>query len=154
MSMRSLFRLFVIVAKAALIVTAGSFALVLTAVSFGLKSMQRPAAGEILVAAASAFIPAGVAIWWMFPKLRTVYPRREARAVSTAFALFTPISLVVALVLAQIPGGYAQSLIGPQFFGLVGALLGTVVMTGFLSFLVCALVLRVTQLIIRVEQNN
>ena len=154
MATRSLFRLFVIVAEAAFIVTAGCFGLVLAAVLLGFKPEQIPATGEMLGTAALLFILVAAAIRWMFRRLRTVYSRREARAVSTAFGLFTPVSLAVALVLAEITGGYAEILVGRRAFGLVGAFLGTMVITGFLSFVVCALVLRVTQLAISVEQSD
>src|SRR6266851_2799492 len=151
-AMRNAFRLSVIVGKAALILTSGFCALMLGIFSLGLNPRLKSVGVGILVAVA-VFLPIGVATGWMFRKLRTVYPRREARAVSTAFGVFTPISLVVSVVLAQIPGGYAEMLAGPHF-AMIGVFVGLVVVTGFPSFLVCALVLRVTQLIVSVEQSD
>jgi hypothetical protein len=151
--MRDTFRLFVIVGKAALIVTAGCFALVWSSIPLGVETDLRPVRGEILGALA-CFVPIGVATVWIFRKLRTAYPRREARAVATAFGVFTPISLMVSLVLAEITGGYAEALAGRPSFGLIGAVVGTVVITALLSFLVCMLVLRVTRLIIGLEQRT
>jgi hypothetical protein len=143
--MRDIFRLSVIVGKAALIVTTGCFALVLASMMLGFKPDIKPIEGEILGVVA-CFIPIAVATVWISRKLRAVYPRREARALSIAFGLFTPISLGVSLVLAEITGGYAEALAEPRFFDLIGAFIGTAVITAFLSLLVCALVLRVTRL--------
>lgn len=150
--MRDVFRLSVIVGIAAVIATAGSCVLMLAIFLFGFNPDVRSGVSEIFVAVA-VFLPIGVATAWMFRKLRTVYPRREARAVSTAFGIFTPVSLVVGVVLAEIPGGYAEMLAGPHFV-LIGVFVGVVIVTGLLSFLVCVLVLRVTRLIISVEQSN
>jgi predicted permease len=77
--------------------------------------------------------------------LRTAYPRREARAVSVAFGVFTPISLAVSMVFGEMSGG---------LFGAIGAFAGALVMTVFLTLFVCALVLRVTKLAIDVEKNE
>ena len=73
---------------------------------------------------------------------------------SIAFGLFTPISLLIS-ILVPIPGGYALAAPAvPKFLGLIGYLVGTSVTTALLSFLVCALTLRVTRLTITVEQIN
>jgi hypothetical protein len=152
LTMRDTFRLFVIVGKAALIVTAGCFALVWSSMLLGVETDLRPVRGEILGALA-CFLPLGVATAWILRKLRTVYPRREARAVSIAFGLFIPISLGVSM-LVPIPGGYALALGGPKFLSLIGLVVGTAVTTSLLSFLVCALVLRVTRITITVEQMD
>lgn len=150
--MRDAFRLFVIVGRAALIAAGGLFALVLTLSRFGFNADHKSAWAEILVLVA-CFLPLGVATAWMFRKLRTVYSRREARAVSIAFGIFTPISLGVS-ILVPIPGGYALAPDVPKFLGLVGLVVGTALTTSVLSFLVCALVLRVTRLTITVEQMD
>jgi hypothetical protein len=153
--MRDAFGLFVIVGKATLIVAGGFCALMLTLFLFGLKlDEQKSTWIELLALVVTVLLPIAVASGWMFRKLRTVYPRREARAVSTAFGLFTPVSLCVSMLVGEITGGYAQILVGPMFFGLIGALVGAVAMTAFLSFLICASVLRVTRLAISVEQSD
>jgi hypothetical protein len=148
--MRDAFRLSIIVGKAAFLVSAGYCALI-----FGIISLrsdpQDKSVGLVILVAAAVFLPIGAATAWIFRKLQTVYSRREARAVSTAFGLFTPVSLVVSIVLAEIMGGYAEILAGPHAV-LIGVFTGLVVLTGFLDFLVCIVVLRVTQLTIRVEQ--
>jgi hypothetical protein len=151
--MRDTFRLFVIVGKAVLIAAGGLFALVLTLSRFGFNPDHKSAWAEILVLAA-CLLPLGVATAWMFRRLRTVYPQREARAVSIAFGVFTPISLGVSMVLAEITGGYADILVRWRFSGAVGAFTGAVVIAAFLSFLLCSLVLRITKLAISVEQSD
>jgi hypothetical protein len=150
--MRDFFRLFVIVGKAALIVAGGLFAFVLTLILLGFNPDHKPVWAKILVLVA-CFLPVGVATAWMFRNLRTICSRREARAVSVAFGVFAPISLGVSIaIVAEITGGYADALIGLWFSGLVGAFVGAAVMMAFLSFLVCALVLRITRLAMSVEQ--
>jgi hypothetical protein len=149
--MREAFRLSVIVGKAAFIVTAWWCALMIGIFSSGYDPQANSVVLEILVVVA-VFLPIGIATGWIFRKLQTVYSRREARAVSTAFGVFTPVSLAVSIVLAQLPGGYAEMLAGPHAV-LVGVFAGLAVLTGFLSFLVCILVLRVTQLSISVERE-
>jgi hypothetical protein len=151
--MRDTFRLSVIVGKAALIVTTGCFALVLASRMLGFKPDIKPIQGEILGVVA-CFIPIAGATAWISRKLRAVYPRREARALSIAFGIFTPISLAVSFVLAEITGGYAEILAGPKFFGLIGAFIGVALMTAFLSFLVCSVVLRITRLAQSIEQSD
>jgi hypothetical protein len=151
-AMRDAFRLSVIVGKAAFIVAAGLCALMLGIFSLGFDPQAKSVWLEILVVGA-VFLPIGVATGWIFRKLKTVYSHREARAVSTAFGVFTPVSLVVSVFLTEITGGYAEMLAGPHA-ALIGVFAGLVVLTGFLSFLVCILVLRVTQLCIDVEQQD
>jgi hypothetical protein len=151
--MRDTFRLFVIVGKAAFIAAGGLFALLLRMSLFGFSPDHASAWTGILVLAA-CLIPFGVATAWIFRRLRTVYPQREVRAVSIAFGVFTPISLGVSMVLAEITGGYADVLVRWRSSGVVGAFVGAVVTAAFLSFLVCALVLRITKLAISVEQND
>jgi fructose-specific phosphotransferase system IIC component len=150
--MRSAFQLFVIVGKAVLIAIGGLFVLVLTLFRFVLSSDHLSAWEEISVLVA-CFLPLGVATAWILRKLRIVYPRREARALSIAFGLFNPISLGVSM-LVPIPGAYALALGGPKYFGLIGLVVGTAVTTSLLSFLVCLLVLRITRLTITVEQMD
>jgi hypothetical protein len=149
--MRDAFRLFVILGKAALIAVGGLFALVLSLNHVGFNPDHESAWVKILVLVV-CFIPIGLATAWMFRKLRIVYSPREARAVSVAFGLFTPISLGLSLVLGEITGGIAQALAEPMIFGLIGAFVGTVVITDLLSSLVCALVRRITRFAMSVEQ--
>jgi hypothetical protein len=128
------FWLFIVVGKAALITILVWFGLVLGVPRFKIGMMSGEQ--QILKAAVVfllVLLPTGIATWWIFRKLQSHYTRREARAVATAFGAFTPVSLLIAIPLAQIPGGYASFLGGP--FGLVGAFMGVVVMTAILNFL-------------------
>jgi hypothetical protein len=152
MVIRSAIRLSLIVGEAALIAVVGWVVLMLPIVLLGPRPEVKSVREEIF-AALAVFLPIGAASGWMFGKLRAVYSRREALAVSTAFAVFTPVSLVVSIVLAEISGGFVEMLAGPHF-ALVGVFVSLVIVTGFLSILVCSLVLRVTNLIISVEQSD
>src|ERR1700722_5943970 len=68
--MRDTFRLFVIVGKAALIVTAGCFAIAWSSILLGIDTDLKPVRGEILGVLA-CFIPVGLATAWMLRKLPT-----------------------------------------------------------------------------------
>ncbi|MGH9357009.1 MAG: hypothetical protein ACRD10_12830, partial [Terriglobia bacterium] len=65
---------------------------------------------------------------------------------------FTPISLLIAIAIAQIPGGYAEFL-GSPFF-LIGAFAGTVVMTALLSFVPSVLALSIARRIKPANQSQ
>jgi hypothetical protein len=144
-------RLFIIVGKAALLVTAGTFLLVLPVVLTGFRP-QLTTAEEAALGALMLLVPNGAAVWWASRKLRTVYAKREARALSVAFGVFTPVSLLVALVVSP-TFGFFEPLLGHSFV-FVGVFLGIAALTALLSFLVCALVLRITRLAISVEQGD
>jgi hypothetical protein len=144
--MRNRFWLFVAVGKAALITCVCALVVGVLSFRIAVTHVEQEILGAVI-----AIIPSGIAAWWMFRKLRAHCTRREARAVALTFGVFTPVSLGVALVLAQIPGGYAEALLGGPF-ALVGAFAGTVVMTTLLSFLACLLALSVTRRIESFEQ--
>ena len=147
--MRNTLRLLLFVAEASLLTITVYFALVLAAAPGLLKSdVPRSAQGVAVVL--TVILPIGAAAWWIFRKLCPEYPRREARATAIAFGLFTPISLLIAALFAQIPGGYAGFLGRP--FGLIGAFLGMVVMTTVLSFVPTVLALWITRRIGRLDQ--
>jgi len=152
--MRYKFWFFIVVGKAALITAIGWLVLVL-GVLVGFKIVMTPGEQQILKATVVlllVFLPTGIATWWILRKLQARYTQREARAVATAFAVFTPVSLLIAIVLSQIPGGYAAFL-GPAF-GLVGAFVGIVVMTTILNFLVCLFTLSMTRRIVKLESTH
>jgi hypothetical protein len=148
--MRDKFWLFIVVGKAALMTTLGCFAPLL-----GLRIAVTPGEQQILKATMVflvVFLPTGISAWWIFQKLQARCTRREARAAATALAVFTPVSLLIAIPLAQIPGGYAAFLGRP--FGLVGAFVGVVVMTAILNFLVCLFTLSMTRRIVKLESTH
>ena len=151
--MRDKFWLFIVVGKAALMITLGCFGLALGVL--GLKIAVTPGEQQILKATMVLlvlFLPIGISAWWIFRKLQARYTRREARAVATAFGAFTPVSLGIAMVLSEITGGYAAFLGRP--FGLVGAFMGVVVMTAILNFLVCLFTLSMTRRIVKLESTH
>lgn len=125
--MRETARSFVLVAEAALVVTAACFAL------SGLQPLL-PRAGEEVLGMLMAFVPTSLTAWWIFRRLCTRSSRRHARAVAIAFGVFAPVGLVVGLAVAQIPGSYADIWFGRPF-GLVGAFVGVLVATFLVSFI-------------------
>ena len=142
-------RLFFKTGQSALLVSTGGFVVPFIAVSLGFRNLDNKLVDVLM--AAVWLVAFGLAIWWMFHKLRALYTRREARAIATAFGVFTPVSLVLALVLSEISGGYGEWLVGHPWGGLAGAFLGTVAITNLLNFIVCWIVLCLTRLTISLE---
>lgn len=97
-------------------------------------------------------LPIGTATRWTSRRLRIRFSRRETRAMSTTFGLVTPVSLLVAIVLAEIPGGYAAFL--GRTFALIGVFCGIVVTTAILNFLACLVTLTMTRRIERLEPTH
>ncbi len=71
---------------------------------------------------------------------------------SVALGVFTPVSLLIALTVSPM-FGYSELLLGRSFV-LVGVFVGIAAVTALLSFFVCVLVLRITQLAISVERGD
>jgi len=86
----------------------------------------------------ATLVPISAATWWLFGKVQQVYSRRDARVAAITFAVFSPISLLVATPVATLPGNWAAGLLGPTF-GPVGAFLGLMVLTGVLILVPMAL---------------
>jgi hypothetical protein len=135
---------FIVVSTAAIIASTGCLVPLLT-----LKIAALTAVLQILVLA-GGFLPTVVAAFWMFGKLQLRYTRREARAVAVAFSIFAPIGLLIAIVVAEIPGGYAELLLGSRFAP-VAAFASIPVITALASYVPCLLVLRMTRHIMRSE---
>ena len=89
-------------------------------------------------------LPIAAAAWWVFRRLRSDYPYREARAVTFAFAVFAPVSLGVGMLTGQLSGGYAESVLGTRF-ALAGAVAGVIVVSVLGTFIAALLALRVTR---------
>jgi hypothetical protein len=143
--MRDKFWLFIVVGKAALITTLGDFVLGVLG-----SKIATPGVRGIL-AVSMVFLPAGIAEWWMFGTLQAYCTRRESRAVTTAFAVFAPVSFGIAMLFGELSGGYAAFL--GSLFGLVGASVGIFVMTTVVNFVLCHLTLRITRNIVRLEST-
>jgi hypothetical protein len=136
MTMRDTRYLLFALAMPVVILTALWFALALS-VGFLAFGASRPPASPTTIQAVALtiimFAPVAVGAYWIFRKLRSRWQRREALAVAISFAVFSPLSLVAAIPLAVIPGGYASYLGRP--FGLVGSLLSIVLMLWLANFL-------------------
>lgn len=140
--MRNSFRLFIALGTAVIIATAAYFPLVLI-IAPRFMTPSVPRAAQAVALAVTVLLPIIGAALWMARKLRAQCTQREARIVAIAFAVFTPVSMLIAIPLAQIPGGYAGFLGRP--FGFVGAFAGIVVITTFLSFVPIVLALWITR---------
>lgn len=119
--------LFMSIAKAAVLVTIGCFALALA-----FKFAPRRAEQEIL-GVAIALVPPCIAGWWLFRMLSRRWRSREAKAVAITFTVLSPVSVLVGTLLAQIPGAVAGFMGRPV--GLLGAFLGIVVAVTICTFL-------------------
>lgn len=153
-AMRSIRYLFLIVGEGALLLTLAAFALGIGAVLvFG--SSRPPAAPSVAQGAALAVIilvPVGAGAWWIFRKLRNRWQRREALAVAISFALFSPLSLAVAMPLSEIPAGYAGNFWGPSV--LIGAFISVVLMLWLATFLPSVFVLWLLRRLKRAEGDR
>jgi hypothetical protein len=78
--------------------------------------------------------------WWVFRRVQSICPRAKAKSISAAFLLFTPFAVVVALIIAQIPAGYAGD-IAPAL-GLIVAFICAVFITTVLNFGLAVAILR------------
>jgi len=116
-------------AGAAIVLTVLWFGLALT-VGFLVFGLSRPPAVLSIPQAVSlatvVLVPVGAGAWWVFRRLRNRWQRREALAVAISFAVLSPLSLIVAIPVAVIPGGYAEHFGKP--FGLMGAFVSIVLM--------------------------
>lgn len=139
------FTLFIVVGKATLMTVTGYCALILTGFRLAATPMQQGILGV-----AGALFPAGLAAWWMFRNLQRHYTRRQWRAAAIAFGVVTPLSLAVAVVFAQIPGAYAEVVLGRRFI-LPAIFVSVAVVTTLLSFAASAFVLRFTRHIEKAE---
>jgi hypothetical protein len=141
------------VGEATLLATAGWFGLVFaTFWILGFKSELRTVPTGILVLVAVVLFPVAVARWWMFPRIAVMYSRREARAVSTAFAIFSPVASGVGIVLGGVMGGGYADHLRSGLFVVAGVFLGTTLVSGTLILVACALALHITRLAMSVER--
>jgi hypothetical protein len=143
------FRLFTTVAQTSALAVAAYFAVDL-ALAPRMLGPDVPRGVQATAAAIIVFLPIGATSWWLFRRLQNQYTSRESRNVAIAFAVFTPISLLISGPLAVIPGAYAGFLGRP--FGLVGAVVVMVAITSLLSFVASALALWITRWIKSVRE--
>jgi hypothetical protein len=134
---RTTYRLFAIVGAATSAVYCG---MVLASLPL-LQKLGLPRFVQVSIQAVMVLTPIGVAVWWIFKKLRPNYSARTARKGAMAFGVFTPVSWGVAFPLSALVGGYSEFWTGHSFFALVGAFVGVVTMTALLSLVPCAFTL-------------
>jgi hypothetical protein len=121
-------------AKASLLTTTVWFALIVGPMLLGvsLSANQEAIQGFVIVISSTA-----LAGWWMLKILRSRFSRREAKFMMVTFVVCTPVSLLVAIVLAVIPGAYAGIVGRPA--GLLGALTSIVIVNALLNWGPCLL---------------
>jgi len=106
-------RLFVILAKAALLLTGAFWALVL---GMMLPAMHRMSPDTNATGAATAvLIPDGLAAWWVFRKFRVDRSRHDALKITVAFAVSAPLVLGIGNLVGYVVGGYAEVFLGSSF---------------------------------------
>jgi hypothetical protein len=115
---------------ASLVATTAYFVPVLIVLAFHLSLTRQ---GEEMLGVVMAFLPSGLAAYLLFRRLRHRYSSRPALWTSIVFVILAPVSLLVAIVLAPFPGGYADLLLGGPF-GLIGAFVGIIVVITILTF--------------------
>lgn len=85
--------------------------------------------------------PLAAAAAWVFRVLQRDYSRREAAAAAISYVVFAPIAVAVGLLVALVPGSYADLALGPPF-GFIGSLVGFLFVVVALSVLICLLAVR------------
>lgn len=151
-TVRGTYRLLIVVAEAALMYAAAWWGVVLALMLAGFKTGPASFAQEAWVAVAIVLLTIAVGRW-MSRELALHRSRREARAAAIAFGLCTPVSWLLASLLAQLFGGYAGVLTGNRL-SVLGAFVGTVTSTALLGFAASALSLRITRRIQKSEQRE
>ena len=137
--MRPTLRLFLVVAEAALLLTAACFAVALT-VGKPFIAPASSAVGKALVVGLGLVLPIAVASWWTFRRLLRYYSRPEARATAIAFGVFMPVPLAIGLLIGEIVGGYTAKIFGDRF-AFAGAVASLVLIVTLLSFIASAFVI-------------
>lgn len=134
---RTTYRLFAMVGAAT---SAVYFGMVLASLPL-LQKPGLPRFVQLSIQAVMVLTPIGVAVWWIFKKLRPNYSARTVRKGAIAFGVFMPVSWGVAFPLSTLLGAAVGDWAGIHFFGLVGAFVGVVAMTALLSLVPCAFTL-------------
>jgi hypothetical protein len=141
-------RLFILVAKASLLVTVGCFAIIATGFTFVTTPGVRAAPVVLAV-----LLSAGGAAWWMFQRLQIYFTQRESRSVARTFGVFTPVSLSFAMLFGEISGGDTAAYLSTGW-ALFGAFAGVVVFTTVTNFGVTAFALWITRQHKRLEAED
>ena len=137
--MRSTRRLFLVVAEAALLLTAAWFAVALV-VDESLVTPASSAADKALVIGSGLVLLIAAASWLTFRRLLRYYSRPEARATAIAFGVFMPVPLAMGLLIGQMAGGYTAKIFGDRF-AFAGAAASLVLIVTLMSFIASAFVI-------------
>jgi hypothetical protein len=86
-------------------------------------------------------VPLAAAAAWVFRALQRDYSRREAVAAAISYVVFAPFAVAVGLLVALVPGSYADLALGPPF-GFIGSVTGFLFVMVALSVLICLLAVR------------
>ena len=130
MTARERLWLFMVDARAALLLSTGCMLPVLVGLGLNIAFTSRQ---ELALVVSLGFVVSALTALWVFRTLRLQYTRNEAKAVAKAIVVLGPVALAISFPLAVFPGGLAEELLGSPF-ALVGALLGIVVMVTLMSF--------------------
>lgn len=138
--MRDRLRLFSLISKASAISVAGVFLCV------GAAILMEGGTGRAALWIALAPFIAGIACstWWLGRALRRSFNPSEARAMTKAFAGFSPLWMLASLFVAEFGGG-ALGYLGPPVFGFIGAVLAMILSLATLSSLTAAFALWITR---------
>lgn len=147
-------RLFVVIAQAAFLFTVACF--LLTIVLFlllvppGVRSGQLPpvpTVGEVITLLVVLVGPPALGFWWIFRKLRSEYPRRQALGAALAFAVFSPVPLIIGLAVGPVAGDYVDILLRTEsrWVAFSGAVLGIIVMIALTTFITSLFALWITR---------
>jgi len=109
---RTTYRLFAIVGAA----TAAAYLGLVFASVLLLEKSGLPHFVQVSMQVVGVLTPIGVAVWWIYKKLRPDYPARTARKGAMAFAVFTLVSWGVAFPLSTLSGAALGDWAGSYFF--------------------------------------
>lgn len=149
--MHSRLRLFLVIGQGAFLFTGACFLLTMVWLFLVAPANARsgppprvPSIGEVISLVIFFVAPAALGAWWIFRKLRAEYPRRQARGAAIAFAVFSPVALLIGLALGPIVGGHTSNLFAPEsrLVAFSGAVLGIVVIIALMTFVPSLLALR------------
>ncbi len=148
-----MFRLFITVAEAALVVTAVPFAVFVAAVHLASSHIELTQWEQAIVGFMIAVLPACLCAWWLFRRLKSRQSRPEARTGAKAFAISAPIGLLLGMLMGELTGGYSEYYLG-TVFTLPGIVLGVFVSVAVVSFFSVAFAQKMRRLEEKVSQDD